>query len=162
MKITRKATLPAGVEEAFAVISTQEYQQSKVEAQAPSATALVTEQAAGSVAVHSERNLPTTGMPGPVVSMVGDTLTISEQQNWRPALDDGSRHADLELTVGGVPLRLVGTIILSPTANGSQISVDADLSCSIPLFGKKVEEAAKPAIEESIDQEVDQLTARLT
>lgn len=161
MKITRSAALPAGVEEAFAVIATQRYQQAKVEAQAPRATATVTDQAGGSVLVRSVRHLPTTGMPGPVVSMVGDTLTITEQQTWRPAQGDGARHADLELTVAGVPLGLVGTITLSPTGAASSLSINADLTCSIPLFGKKIEEAAKPAIEESIDHEVSQLTAHL-
>nr|WP_257911011.1 DUF2505 domain-containing protein [Janibacter limosus] len=79
-----------------------------------------------------------------------------------PARSDGSRHADLALTVTGVPLKLVGTIALSPTASGSTLVIDADLSCSIPLFGKKIEEAARPAIDDSIDHEVSQLGARLT
>lgn len=162
MKITRSATLPAGVEDAFGVISDQDYQQAKVRAQAEDATATVTEQAGGTLAVHSVRNVPTTGMPGPIVSMVGQTLTITEQQTWRSAKDDGSRTADLELTVAGVPLSLVGTITLSPTTTGARLTVEADLSCSLPLFGKKVEEAAKPAIDESIDHEVTQLTARLS
>ncbi|WKV15759.1 DUF2505 domain-containing protein [Janibacter limosus] len=161
MKITRSAPLPAGVEDAFAVVSTQEYQQAKVEAQTPRATATVTDRA-GSTVVRSERHLPTAGMPGPVVSMVGDTLSIIEQQTTGPARSDGSRHADLALTVTGVPLKLVGTIALSPTASGSTLVIDADLSCSIPLFGKKIEEAARPAIDDSIDHEVSQLGARLT
>lgn len=162
MRITRSAPLPGGVEDAYAVIATQEYQQAKVAAQAQRSTATVTEQTGGSVAVRSERHLPTEGMPGPVASMVGDTLTITEQQTWRPAGADGSRHADLELTVAGAPLTLVGTIVLAPAAGGSTLSIEADLRCSVPLFGKKIEEAARPAIEESIDHEVAQLTDRLT
>ena len=41
MKITRSATLPAGVDEAFAVIRTEDYQLAKVRAQVPDATATV-------------------------------------------------------------------------------------------------------------------------
>lgn len=161
MKITRSATLPAGVEDAFALISSQEYQLAKVTSQAPDATAQVTDQVGGVVAIHSERSLPTQGMPGPVVSMVGSTLTITERQTWRPAKGDGSRTADLEITVGGMPVGLVGTITLSPTAAGSTMAVDADLTCTIPLFGKKIEEAAKPTIEETIDDEARLLKERL-
>ncbi|KRE37701.1 hypothetical protein ASG73_08620 [Janibacter sp. Soil728] len=160
MKITRSAPLPATVEDAFAIISTQEYQQAKVEAQASRASATVSDHA-GSTVVRSERHVPTAGMPRPVVSMVGDTLSITERQTWHPAREDGTRHGDLALSVAGVPLKLVGTIVLSPTAGGSSLAIDADLSCSIPIFGKKIEEAARPAIEESIDHEISQLNARL-
>lgn len=162
MRITRSVTLPAGVEDAFAVIASPEYQQSKVAAQSQGATATVIDQTGGVVAVHSQRRVPTRGMPGPIVSMVGDTLVIVEQQTWRPAKAGGTRSADLEITVDGAPVGLVGTITLSPDAAGSRLSVEADLSCSVPLFGRKIEQAAKPTIEESIDFESRLLTERLS
>ncbi|EKA60346.1 MULTISPECIES: DUF2505 domain-containing protein [Janibacter] len=162
MKITRSATLPAGVDEAFAVIRTEDYQLAKVRAQVPDATATVADAPGGGANVHCERRLPTAGMPGPVVSMVGDTLTVSEQQHWRPAADDGSRTADLEISVAGVPVSLVGTITLAPEAGASRLSVAADLTCSIPLLGRKIEAASKPAIEQSIDDEIAELTTRLS
>ena len=111
----------------------------------PDATATVADAPGGGANVHCERRLPTAGMPGPVVSMVGDTLTVSEQQHWRPAADDGSRTADLEISVAGVPVSLVGTITLAPEAGASRLSVAADLTCSIPLLGRKIEAASKKA-----------------
>lgn len=162
MRITRSVNLPAGVEDAFAVIASQEYQQSKVAAQSKDAKATVLNQTGGVVAVHSERRVPTQGMPAPIASMAGETLVIVEQQTWRPAKPDGSRTADLEISVGGVPVGLVGTITLSPAAAGSRLSVAADLSCSIPLFGRKIEQAARPTIESSIDFESRLLTERLS
>ena len=41
------------------------------------------------------------------------------------------------------------------------MAVAADLTCSIPLVGKKVEQAAQPAIIDSIDAEARFLAERL-
>lgn len=162
MRISRTAPLPAGVEEVFAIIATTEHQRAKIAAAGAEGTASVTEQVGGFTAVHAERVLPTRGMPGPVAAMVGDTLQVTEQQTWRPAAADGSRTADLEITVGGVPVTLRGHVVLAPAAAGSTMSVDADLRCSIPLMGRKIEEAARTPIEQSMDSEVRLLTERLT
>lgn len=161
MKITRTTTLDGGVEDVFAIITSQEHQEAKLAAQSESSSVEITEQAGGAVGVHTERQLPTEGMPGPMVSIIGSTLAITEQQSWSQPQSDGSRTADLELTVAGAPVRLVGTISLAATGEGSSLSVDADLSCSMPFVGKKIEAAAAPAIEESFDLEVALLTERL-
>lgn len=160
MKITRTTTLDAGVEDVFEIITSQEHQEAKLAEQSDSSSVEITEQA-GAVGVHTERTLPTEGMPGPMVSIVGSTLAITEQQNWSHPQADGSRTADLEITVAGAPVRLVGRIVLAPTDGGSSLAVDADLGCSVPFVGKKVETAAAPAIEESFDLEVRLLTERL-
>ncbi len=162
MKITRTTTLEAGVEDVFAIITSRGHQEAKLAAQTDSSSVEITDQAGGAVGVHTERELPTQGMPGPMASIVGSTLAITEQQNWSQPQADGSRTADLEITVKGVPVRLVGRITLSPSDGGSALSVDADLSCSMPLVGKKVEAAAAPAIEESFDLEVGLLTEQLS
>lgn len=161
MKITRTTSLPAGVEDVFAVIISQEHQEAKVAAQAERSSATVTPQAGGAVGVHTERELSTRGMPRPVVSMVGSTLTVTEQQNWSQPMEDGSRAADLEITVAGAPVQMVGRIRLVPSDGGSSLVVDADLDCSVPFIGPKIEAAAKPTIEGSFDLEVRMLTERL-
>ena len=152
MKITRTTSLPAGVEDVFAVITSQEHQEAKVAAQAERSSATVTPQAGGAVGVHTERELSTRGMPRPVVSMVGSTLTVTEQQNW---------SQPMEITVAGAPVQMVGRIRLVPSDGGSSLVVDADLDCSVPFIGPKIEAAAKPTIEGSFDLEVRMLTERL-
>ncbi|MGO1167113.1 MAG: DUF2505 domain-containing protein [Janibacter sp.] len=161
MKITRTTSLPAGVEDAFAVIASQEHQEAKVAAQAERSSASVTPQTGGAVSVHTTRELPTRDLAAPVASLVGSTLTITEQQRWSQPQGNGSRTADLQIDVAGAPVRLVGRIVLSPTDEGSRLAVDADLTCSVPFVGKKVEAAATPAIEESFDHEVQLLIERL-
>ena len=64
--------------------------------------------------------------------------------------------------MGGLPLRLRGTVSLSPADEGSILAVDAELTCSIPLLGKTIEQAAAPTIQGSIDFEARLLKERLT
>lgn len=161
MKISRTTTLPAGVEDVFAVIASREHQEAKAAVQADRSSATVTPQAGGAVGVHTERELSTHGMPGPVASMVGSTLVITEQQNWSQPNEDGSRSADLEITVSGAPVQLMGRIVLGPSGEGSSLVVDADLDCSMPVIGKRIEAAAAPTVEESFDLEARMLTERL-
>lgn len=161
MKITRSRSLPAAVEDTFAVIATQDHQEAKAAAQATESSATVTELEGGLLGVHIERVLPTKGMPGPVATVVGETLAITEQQTWRAPRADGARTADLEITVGGAPLTLLGTITLSPEGTGSTIAIDADLTCTVPLLGRKVEKAARPTIEDSFELEARMLRERL-
>jgi len=161
MKITRSTTLPAGVEDVFAVIVTQEHQAAKAAAQSAESSARVEERPDGTVVVHTVRAVPTTGMPGPVVGMVGSTLRVREKQTWGQQRTDGGRRADLEITVDGAPVRMTGILTLSPTGEGSTLAVDADLTCSLPLVGKKIETAAQPTIEELFDLEARQLSERL-
>lgn len=153
MKITRSRPLPAGVEDVFALLTTPEHQEAKAAAQARESSATVTDLEGGLLGVHIERVLPTKGMPGPVATVVGETLAITEQQTWRPPGADGVRTADLEITVSGAPLNLLGTITLSPAQAGSTITMEADLTCSVPLLGRKVENAARPTIEDSFELE---------
>lgn len=160
MKITRTTTLDADVEDVFAIIASREHQEDKL-AQYASSSVEITERAGGAVGIDTERELPTDGMPGPMVSIVGSTLTITEQQSWSQPAADGSRTADLKITVAGAPVRLVGRLTLAPSEGGSSLAVDADLTCSMPIVGKKVEAASAPAIEQSFDLEVDLLTERL-
>lgn len=161
MKITRTSSLDAGVEDVFAVVATHEHQQAKVATGHGSSSATVTDLGGDRLGVRTERELPTRSMPAAVSSLVGDTLRVTEEQTWHAARADGTRSADLELHVAGAPLRMRGTVTLSPAGAGSRLVVDADLTCSVPLLGRKVEAAAKPTIEESFDHEVRLLRERL-
>lgn len=161
MRISRTSNLDAGVEDVFAVVVTHSHQQAKVATEQGRSSASVTDLDGDRVGVRTERELPTHDMPAAVSSLVGDTLKVTEEQTWHPARADGTRTADLELHVTGAPLRMRGTVTLSPAGLGSRLVVDADLTCSVPLLGRKVEAAARPTIEESFDDEVRLLRDRL-
>jgi len=92
---------------------------------------------------HTSRNLPA---PDSAARFTGPTLTVKDDTTWGEAAADGSRTADVRLTVLGQPVNMKATMKLSPGGRGSVVELDGELKVAIPLLGKKLEQAAAPAV----------------
>jgi hypothetical protein len=150
MKIAKTVEYAASPEEVFAVLSDKAFQDAKCTATgAIRYTATVATEGHRTV-ITTERILPTDGMPDFAKSMVGDTLKVTERQDWGPAGADGGRHGTVSMVVSGAPVALKGTLSLAPGGPGSVEQVDADLKASVPLIGGKIEKAAAPPVEDAI------------
>lgn len=105
------------------------------------------------VEVDGNRTRMSRSMPSPDVArmVVGDTITVVETYVWGEASADGSRTAQLHVDVPGTPGQMNGTALLTPTAGGSQIHVTGDLVVKIPLLGRKLEQAAAPALTAGVE-----------
>ena len=91
----------------------------------------------------TSRTLPS---PESAARFTGPQLTIKEDTAWGGAGVDGSRTADLTMTVLGQPVTLKGTLRLAPGGRGTTIDLDGELKVAIPLLGKKLEQASAPAV----------------
>lgn len=98
------------------------------------------------------RELPA---PDQAARFTGPTLTIVEEVAWGAADGDGRRTGQVSLTVPGQPMTMNGTVTLSPGGAGSVVELDADLKVNIPLLGKKLEQAAAPAVLEGLKVQED-------
>jgi hypothetical protein len=94
-------------------------------------------------ATHSSRTLPA---PESAARFTGSQLTVIEDVTWSGPSTDGSRTAELTMTVSGQPVTLRGQLKLSPGGRGTIVALDGELKVAIPLLGKKLEESAAPAI----------------
>jgi len=63
---------------------------------------------------------------------------ISEEQRWK-LTDQSAFQGELKITIDGKPVVLSGTFDLRSTASGSQLTLDAEVVVSIPLFGAMAE-----------------------
>lgn len=80
-------------------------------------------------------------VPDLVRRFVGDTIELDQVDEWGTAAADGSRTGTIRITMSGAPVRLTGGMRLVPAGAGSAVSVDAQLTASVPLFGGKIEKA---------------------
>ena len=150
MKIAKTIEYAASPEEVFAVLADQAFQEAKCAATAAIRhTATVTTQGERTV-ITTERILPTDGMPDFAKGMVGDTLKVTETQDWGPAAEDGARDGTLSMSVAGAPVSMKGSLSLAPGGAGSVETLDADLKASVPLIGGQIEKAAAPPVEQAI------------
>lgn len=89
--------------------------------------------------------------PEVVRRFVGERMGVREEFGWGASAPDGSRDGTLSLVVSGAPVRLMGTLRLTPTASGSEFAVDADFTVAIPLLGATIEKAAAPDVADLLE-----------
>ncbi len=84
---------------------------------------------------------------------MSDHIELDEVITWGAAAPDGSRSGEIRVSVTSVPVSMKGTIQLVPGAGGTSTRqiVDAELKASVPLVGRKIEEAAAPAVIAGLD-----------
>ncbi|MEO7070110.1 MAG: DUF2505 domain-containing protein [Nostocoides sp.] len=158
MMLTTSGEFAAPCDQVFAIIGDTEFQTSI--ADTPGSSAAVATRGDRTV-VTSHRVLPTDDLPDFVRTFVGSHLKLTEVQDWGPAAADGSRSGVLTLTIDDVPIRLDGTLSLSPAGSGSVQSVTGELRARIPLVGGKVEQSAAPALKAGIELEFAAIRQRL-
>lgn len=101
---------------------------------------------AGAFVLTAVRTLPTDRLPDIAKKFVGASLTVTQTENWAAPAADGSREASVDLSVGGVPLKVNAVQRLVPVAEGTRVDVDGKVSSSIPFLGDKIAKQAEPMI----------------
>ncbi len=84
--------------------------------------------------------------PDSAARFTGPELTILEETTWGDAGSDGSRDADLVLTVDRQPVSLRGRLRLAPGGRGTTVRLTGELKVNVPLLGRKLEQSAAPAV----------------
>jgi hypothetical protein len=153
MKIAKSIEYAATPDEVFAILSDVTFQEAKCAATAAIKYSANVETVGDHTVFTTSRVLKSDGLPDFARSMVGETLKVTETQDWGPAAADGSRRATVEMSVSGAPITLKGTMSLTPGGPGTLEEIDAELKAKVPLVGGKIEKAAAPPIEEAIDIE---------
>ena len=65
----------------------------------------------------------------------------------------GQRHGTVSVEITGAPVRMTGSILLVPTADGSRMTYSGEVKSPIPLFGASIEAAATEAIRSALTEE---------
>ncbi len=114
--------------------------------------------AAGAFTVAVRRTLPTDQIPAHVRSFVGGGLELRQAEAWE-AEHDGARRGTVSLEIAGAPVRLTGTVTLTPDGaeggapGGTVQTYEGEVRASVPLFGSAIEEAAADAVRTALAAE---------
>lgn len=104
---------------------------------------------AGGFTVTTRRQMPTTGIPAHLRSLVGAHLEVRLVEAWEAAEAD-VRHGTVVMEVTGAPVRMTGTLRLAAEGGQTVLHLDGDLKAAIPLFGATVEEATAGAVRDVV------------
>lgn len=137
MKINAQHHYDCSVDELYALFTSEKYYAKKYAACGARNIEMVrVEQTDEGFAVESRRDVPA-DVPGVLKSFLGDWNTIRQTENWDG--DPGEEYYnDFEISAEGVPVQMVGTMNLMPHDDGCVNDVEIEITCSIPLVGKKL------------------------
>jgi hypothetical protein len=92
----------------------------------------------GTAKVVVDRVVPAE-VPDFVKKMIGDTISLTQTEEWSAAAADGTRTAEVLVTVKGQPATMSGTMGLVRSAGGVKLFVDGNVEVKVPFFGGRVE-----------------------
>jgi hypothetical protein len=92
---------------------------------------------------RTSRTLPA---PDSAARFTGPQLTVNDEVGWGDPASNGSRSGAVTMTVLGQPVSFWGKVEVSPGGRGSVVDVTGELKVAIPLLGRRLEEAAAPAV----------------
>ncbi|MBM3668398.1 MAG: DUF2505 domain-containing protein [Actinobacteria bacterium] len=125
----------------FGVLTNREYIEAKCSATGSLRTTIdISGDASSAITVRTERLLPA-NVPAVAQSFVGETIDVTEVQEWSAPDHDGSRSAIVTVKFSG-PLRFEGTADLRPTSQGCSIHTLGRLTAKVPFVGGTIEQEA--------------------
>ncbi|MFZ0531173.1 MAG: DUF2505 domain-containing protein [Propionicimonas sp.] len=91
-------------------------------------------------------------MPSPssVKRLAGPTMTVIDRIRWRAGDDPSGRSGETLVAVAGLPVELVGTVVLAGGGRGAVLTYDGELSVRIPVLGPGLAKQAAPLLLEAL------------
>jgi hypothetical protein len=155
VKISESLSYPgADLEAVYGLITSQEFRTQSCEHQESSDITVTVEDDGDSTTVTVVRT-QAAAMPDFVKKLTGDTVKVKQTEKWGAPATDGSRSADVKVSIIGQPAEMTGTATLTPGADGTQFDLAGDVKVSIPFIGKKIETEVAKAIIASLNEEVE-------
>jgi hypothetical protein len=141
------------VESVYALITDQEFRTESCANQG-STDYTVTVEPHGDGATVTVVRTQEADLPDFVKKLTGRTVKVKQTEVWSGPAGDGSRTADVKVSIIGQPAEMVGKATLSAAGDGSEFELNGDVKVSIPFIGKKIEPEIAKAITLSLREEV--------
>ncbi|MDU0349730.1 DUF2505 domain-containing protein [Actinomyces sp. MRS3W] len=144
MRKTVTITYPAAPARVAAMLADPAYQRSRFERfHLEDASVDVATRGRGFVATVSG-SVPPSRMPAAAARFIRSAVSFGLTESWGEPGDDGSRAGSLDVAIKGAPVKAGATMSMRPDSGGAstRLTIDVDLSVSVPLLGRSVEEKA--------------------
>ncbi|MFW0109032.1 DUF2505 domain-containing protein, partial [Rothia sp. P7181] len=101
---------------------------------------------AGAFSAVSKRSVAADRVPDIAQKFVSKGLQMTQSDTVSAPSADGSRTISSDIKVSGMPVSARATQKLTASGEKTVIEVSGQVSCSIPLVGKKIAAAAEPYV----------------
>ncbi len=149
MHFSATTDYPADTDTVAAMLSDEEFARRRAEATEPLKQSTEVIRDGEAFTVTTKLQMPTTMVPAKFRSFAPSSLNVTLVEVWGPP-SDGVRTSTLSVDIQGVPAKVRGTQRLAPSAAGSTETYDGEVTASIPLVGKKMEQMAVAAVDKIV------------
>ena len=158
MKMRVETTSAATVEQTFASRVEQGVRERACQESGALSYEVLIQHAADGGATVEVRRVMAPQVPDFIRRFVGDSITIDQVEQWSAPGPTGTRTAAVKVTVQGQPASMTGSMVLSPTPEGSSELVTGEVKVGIPFLGRQIEPEIVKVIEGAlrIEQRVGQ------
>jgi hypothetical protein len=137
-RVHSDSPIPADVETAFAVLSSERWPAAKQAALADGSRVVRNEPTPdGGVELVVSRELPA-GVPSFLERFLPRDGRVTQTDTWGPAVD-GVRSGSWDVDIPGAPASMGGTMRLVPDGAGCRYVVDGEVQVKVPIIGGKAE-----------------------
>lgn len=150
----------AAVEDVFGLISSKEFRLESAQDAGASDIDIDVSESGGAVTITITRTQPAE-MPDFVKKLTGDTVKVKQTEKWAAPAADGTRKADVKVSIIGQPAEMLGKAVIEAKGEGTTFNVVGDVTVKIPFIGKKIEPEVAKAIRGSLKHEVELGMTRL-
>lgn len=148
MRFEHALRYDATPDQVFAMLGEAGFREQVCEAQHVAECTVTVDGVDETMSVVVDQRRPSDGIPSFAQKFVGDTIHISQREEWSSPSD-----ARLDVTIPGKPAHLRGTITLRPDGAGTVQTVSGDLKVSIPFVGGKIEVLVAELFEHALQTE---------
>lgn len=156
MRISEAFDYPAPADEVFEMMTTEAFLEQVCEATYAVSHSVEVTEVGGTITVVVHRELPTDGFPDFARGLVGPTISAVQTIAYAAPTAAGVRVGDMHIELGmqrGAPIQLTAQLVLTPSGERTQVRIEGELVCSIPLVGSKIEQAASRPVVAGIHKE---------
>ncbi|WP_141494802.1 DUF2505 domain-containing protein [Kytococcus schroeteri] len=153
MRIDHRFTLPADVDRVMTMVADPEYVADKIRRTgALEHTVDVSTDGPGPV-IRTTRTMATDRLPQAARRLVGNGVTLTEEQVWDAPAADGTRSGRLVVTAAGAPARLEADLRLEPRGEQTDFVTTGEFTVKVPFLGGQIEKQAEPYVGKVIGME---------
>ncbi len=136
VRIRHEAVYAADPDTVYAMLVDPAYRVRVCEAMGVLSQEVSVEPAGEGHLVRIDQEQPTAGVPSFARKFAGETTRAVQVETWQAA---SPRRAALTIETPGKPTRTEGSLTLGPHADGAVVTLEADLTVTVPLIGGRLE-----------------------
>jgi Protein of unknown function (DUF2505). len=154
MHIKDSYTYPADLDRIGEMFADPEYTRSRLKVRGVVNPQVGVIREEGTTTISVDADIDTTVLPSAARRFVRSGLSVNIVETWGP-VQGTTRRGTTEVKVKGAPVTLRAVSVLTGEAGTTTRAVDADLSVSIPLVGRRVEQEAAGSVHSLFAKELE-------